>query len=704
MPVNLTIIEGPPGPPPDVSKIVATLGWSGALAVDNVVQVDGLSGFKEAVGNSLGADCVARRSRISKSRVLLVPHLATVAGVISVVAQAGLGPLMTVAAVATHPLDDASVIVKCTKGGAPGVAEFAVSHGYNVIAQGNVQRLYGPSLVMPARLAATIVGTVDLTTITYALPAVVTGTTDVSNPALYGSGGTLAGKTFIAAYDGGGTTTITIPSGSSAPSDLDALITYINGQLTGVAEVSYTSFPHFVLAGLDLGLTGEVDITGGTGLALLGLTISTTNGTAGSLDGKTIIAIADTGGSQTVTFGTGTSAPSNADDVRAAVAALTGITANLYSSRFFLQMLSETLGGASTLAITGGNALTLLGLIASVSPAEGAESTHTIEHLGVTCTFPTGTYRVNATYSFTTKAPLPGVAEVETRLRALDQAGFDFGVVHVAAALSVTDALALGNALDLLGAEWEAREGSPRAVHFVVGVDVAESDAVVKATFASFRSRRVDVSPRGAYVSAGLIAGGARLIRSQSWPCADADALIEFYQDRGERQLVPLLQGFPEVYALTADENVATVKFVNPTGMRHNVMVADSTTRFHFSGGYSSADASSQFTDASTRNVVDRGFLVLYQALKLNENRTDLDTESDGKLTEASADRVQTSVAPTLEQALVPKAATAIEVTVDRTNDFYATRNLRGAAKIQNRVPGRTITWTVGPGLIVSEG
>jgi hypothetical protein len=212
------------------------------------------------------------------------------------------------------------------------------------------------------------------------------------------------------------------------------------------------------------------------------------------------------------------------------------------------------------------------------------------------------------------------------------------------------------------------------------------------------------VSARGGYVSTGLIPGGARLMRSQSWPCADADALIEFYQDRGERQLVLLKKGFPEVYALTTDENVATVKLVNPTGMRFNVMVADSSSVFHFSGGYSSADASSQFTDASTRNVVNRGFLVLYQALKLNENRTDLDVNPDKTLTEASADRVQTSIEPTLEQELVPKAATAVSVTVDRTNNFYDTRNLRGSATIQNRVPGRTLTWTIGPGLIVSEG
>lgn len=711
MPVNLTIIEGPPGPPPDVSKIVATVGWCPSLHVadenivddaTNVAQVDTLSGFKDAVGNSLGSDCVARRVRISKSRTLLVPHLASVAGVISAVTQTGLGPALSVAANDTHPADDASVIVKITKGGAPGVAEFAVSHGFNVISQGNVQRLYGAAQLMPARLPATIIGTVDLTTIMYAQPAIVTGMTDVSDPTLYGSGGTLAGKTIIVDFDNAAAPqTYTIPSGSSAPADLDGLITWLNTQIFGIGVSGYTNYPHFTLRGVEVGTTGEVDITGGTALALLGLTVSTTNGTAGALDGLTVILDEDSTTSQTVTFGTGVLAPANVAAVITEINTKTNITSALYSSQNYLSISSDTIGSASSLSITGGTALAALGLTASVSPAEGAESTFEIEHLDVTGTFANGTYRVGTTYAFTTKAPMPSVSEVEDRLRELDEAGFDFGVVHVAAPFLATDALALAAALDTLGAEWEARQGSPRAVHFVVGVDPNESDFVVKATFAGFRSRRVDLAARGAYVSSGLISGGARLLRSQSWPCADADALIEFHQDRGERQLVKLQNGFPEVYALTADENTALVKFVNASGVRFNVMVADTPSRLHFSGGYSAADASSSFTDASVRNVVNRGFLVLYQGLKRNENRTDLDTESDGRLTEASADRVATSVYPDLESTLIPTGATGVQVTINRTNDFYTDREILGSVTIQNRVPARTLTVTVGPGLIV---
>jgi hypothetical protein len=631
-------------------------------------------------------------------------HLASVAGVISSVTQTGLGPAMTVAADNAHPLDDASVIVRVKKAGAPGIAEVEISHGFNVVQQGNVQRLYGAAQLMPARLRATIIGTKDLESIVYAKPATVTGTADISDPTLYGSGGSLAGKTLIIDFDSGGGNTYTLPSGASALADADALVAYLATQFGSNGAASQTSFPKLVIQGINLGTSGKVDITGGTALSLLGLSVATTNGTAGALDGLTVILDEDSTTSQTVTFGTGTSAPTNAAAIVAAVSAKTNITAALYSSQNYLSISSNTIGSSSSLAITGGTGLTALGLTASVSPAQDAESTITIEHVGITCTFPAGTYRAGTAYAFTTKAPMPSVAEVETRLAELDAAGFDFGVVHIAAPFLASDALALGNALNALGAEWEAREGNPRAVHFVIGVDPNETDAVVKATFAGFRSRRVDIAARGAYVSSGLIAGvagGASLLRSQSWPAADADALIEFYQDRGERQLQALQKGFPEVSAITADENKTPVKFVNPSGVRFNVMVADTPSRIHFKGGYSAADASSKFTDASVRNVTNRGFVVLYQALKRNENRTDLDTESDGKLTESSAGKVETSADPDLRAALVPNAATDVRVTVNRTNDYFTDREILGSATIQNRVPARDITFSIGPGLIV---
>jgi hypothetical protein len=669
-----------------------------------VVQVDTLSGLKDAVGHGIGPEAVARRVRISGVRGLLMSHLASVAGVISAVTQVGLGPSITVAAHDMHPSDDASVMVRILDQGAPGAATYQISTSYNVISQGNVQRLYSTPLAMPARLAASVIGTKDLTTITYATPATVEGTTDMSDPTLYGAGGSLAGKTLIMDVDGAASpVTATIPSGSSAPADLDALISYLNTAFLAAGAVfDYTNFPNLRIKGTDLGATGELDITGGTGLALLGLTVSTTNGVAGALDGLTVLLQADTGGAQTVTFGTGTSAPADEDAVVAAIAALTGATAALYSSRNLLQISSDTLGSSSTLAITGGTALTALGL--SIANATGAEPTHVIEHLGVTITFLSGTFRSGTTYAFSTTSPRPSVSEVETRLRQLDEGGYEFGVIHIAAPFNAADALTLAGALDLLGAEWEARAGNPRAARFVIGVDPSELDSVVKTTLTSgtFRSRRVDIAARGAYVSTGLVSGGGRALRSQSWPAADADALLPFYRDRGERRLDELRAGFPEVFAITADENTATVKLVNATGPRFNVMVVG-FPGFQFSGGYSFADASSAFTDSSVRNTTHRAFLMAYGALALNENRTDLDTNADGTLTEASADLVSSAVADAVADEIVPGGATAVQASVDTSIDFYTTRKLKGTIKFQDRKPAREVEFDIGPGLITDQ-
>lgn len=708
MGVLLRIIDGPPGPPPDVSRIVATIAWTPGLSVASpdteVAQVDTLSGLKDAVGYGIGPEAVARRVRISGVRGLLVPHLASVAGVISAVTQTGLGPSISVAANDTHPSDDASIMVRIVDQGAPGVATYQISTSYNVISQGNVQRLFGPPLAMPARLAATVIGTKDLTTITYAKPATVIGTADVSDPTLYGAGGSLAGKTLIMDVDGAASpVTATIPSGGSAPADLDALIAILNAAfLAAGATFDYTNFPYLRIKGTDLGTTGELDITGGTGLALLGLTVSTTNGTAGQLDGLTVQLDEELTTTQTTTFGTGTLAPADADDVITAISTQTNITASLYSSRNLLQISTDTVGATSTLSVVGGTALTLLGL--SIVNAEGAEPTHNIEHLDTTITFQPGTYRSGTTYAFTTTSPRPSVSEVEDRLRELDAAGYEFGVVHIAAPFNALDALALASALDALGAEWEARPGNPRAPRFVIGVDPSELDSVVKTTLTSgaFRSRRVDISARGAYVSSGLVSGGGRMLRSQSWPAADADALLPFYRDRGERRLDELRGGFPEVFAITADENTAIVKFVNATGPRFNVMVV-ANPGMQFSGGYSFADASSAFTDSSVRNTTHRAFLVAYAALALNENRTDLDTNADGTLTEASADIVSSAVADAVADEIVPGGATAVQASVDTSIDFYTTRKLKGRIKFQDRKPAREVEFDIGPGLITDQ-
>jgi hypothetical protein len=708
MGVNLTIVEGPAGPPPDVSRIVATLGWAPELAVASpdteVAQVDSLLGLSDAVGIALGPEAVARRVRISRVRGLLVPHLASVAGIISAVTQVGLGPSVSVASTDTHPSDDSSVIIRIVDPGAPGVATYQVSTAYNVIGQGNIQRLYGPALVMPERAKATALGTVDLTTLNYADPAIKIGTADVSDPTLYGAGGTLAGLTLIMDVDNAASpVTATIGTGASAPANLDALIAQLNAAfLAAGATFDYTNFPYLRISGTDLGTTGELDITGGTGLTALGLTVSTTNGTAGALDGLTLLMQADTGGAQTVTFGTGTSAQADADAVIAHISAATNITAALYSSRNLLQIVSDTQGASSTLAITGGTGRATLGL--SIATAEGAEPAHEFTHLGITATFAAGTYRSASTYAFTTRAPRPSVSEVEDRLRELDAAGFAFGVVHIAPTFNAADALALAGALDTLGAEWEARAGNPRATRFVIGVDVDELDSVVKTTLASgsFRSRRVDIAARGAYVTHGLVQGGGRALRSQSWSTADADALLSFFRDRGERRLDELRFGFPEVFAITTDENTATVKLVNPTGPRFSVMVVGSPG-FQFSGGYSFADASSAFTDSSVRNTTHVAFLAGYAQLALNENRTDLDTNADGTLTEASADIVASAVADAVADAIVPGGATAVQASVDTSIDFYTTRKLKGSIKFQDRKPAREVEFSIGPGLITDQ-
>src|SRR5512139_147290 len=141
MTVSLRIVDGPAGPPPDVSRIVATLGYAPDLAIDEVVQIDTASAsiLREELGYGIGSEAVSRRRRISGVRSLLMSHNPSAAGAVSAVSQVGLGPAVSVAIDDTHPRDDASVWIRVSDGGAPGEATYQVAYGYNVLAQGNVQ-------------------------------------------------------------------------------------------------------------------------------------------------------------------------------------------------------------------------------------------------------------------------------------------------------------------------------------------------------------------------------------------------------------------------------------------------------------------------------------------------------------------------------------------------------------------------------------
>ncbi len=406
---SIEFAEGPPLPPPDVTGIFAVFGKCSGLAAGEMATIDDRSLILSAAGYGPPCEMAFGMHSASKKRVYLMGCAASIAAVLGAVTQVGQGPEI---AVSGTPHDDASVIARVSKSGPMGEAEIQLSWSSSIVDAAPVP-LFQSARTVPALAPATIVGDVDLTSLDYALPAIVTGTADLTPTALYGASGSLAGRTVIAEIDGGGSATCQFGTGTSAPSNSSAAILALN---TAFGDDFFSLSQQYKLriTGVVLGASGEIDITSGTALTALGLTVDTTSGTPGDLDGgtlileedqavalpavvtgtedlsasglygsggdldaTTVIANIDGAGSVTCTFGTGGAAPA---DRPAMLLALNNAFAG---SPFALNgdeelVITGTLLGLSgSIDITGGTALTVLGLTVANTPGTPTAQTVT---------------------------------------------------------------------------------------------------------------------------------------------------------------------------------------------------------------------------------------------------------------------------------------------------------------------------------------
>lgn len=706
MPIPIQYTEGPPANPVDPSQTMAILGYCSGAAPSsdpdhpNVIAIDSPGQVRNAAGYGIAPELAHYVSRRGKRRCLLVPCSASTPGVLSSVTQTGQGPIITVAAIdANGPRDDASVIGKVIDAGVAGVGTIALSWSY-VLTNGVASPLYQSKITIPERARATVLGTVDLTTLTYAKPAIVTGTVDLTT-LTYGPSGDVDGLTLALNKDGAGSHTVTF----SAPESAAQIVSQINGthaSLNNVASINQQN--KLVLTGVTLGSGGSMVIGSSTGEGVLGLTEGTTNGTAGDLDGLTLTFDDDALATQTVTFSS--PKPGSPADVVSKINAATGVTADVYTAMNVLRVRSNTKGSTSTLTITGGTGRTDLGL--PLVAATGAESTYEIAHLGITITFSpstNGSFVANTTYAWSCKAPKMSDADIILRIADLVRSGYPFGAIYIAGETDVTSSLARAQMLDAQMTALHQADAMKRAAF---GLDPSESDANVKSTFTSFRSAWVDLFARGAYVrGSSNIPGSGNILRSSAFAGAMADTFLPLYKDRGDHGITyePGIVGLPDVDGITSDEASATTKLVGSVqaaGISFNVPTKDVDGGYYFSGGYSAADGTSKYCDSSVRNTMLRVGEIAASVLSRFVNDTDLDTNEDETLSDSAAELVNSAIETAVSSELVPSALQAVNAQVDQTERFYSTKKLSATVTGYNRVPARSVAGVVGPGIVTN--
>jgi hypothetical protein len=206
---------------------------------------------------------------------------------------------------------------------------------------------------------ATITGDVALTAITYATYATVTGDTDVTSGLLYGGGGTLDGTTLILNVNGAGALTLDLVGTGNAASE-STLLAAIAVEWPAIDPTVVATF--LTLTDLVPGAAGSITVGGGTANTALGLSTGPHVGVAGELDGETVLISLNGATPLTITFGV----PLSIGDILSTFTSSLGAlaTATELPTSHFLQLQNVSYGADYSLQLTGGTALTNLGLTA----------------------------------------------------------------------------------------------------------------------------------------------------------------------------------------------------------------------------------------------------------------------------------------------------------------------------------------------------
>ena len=683
--------EGTPTAPPDDTNLVCVIGvcpgiTPGTAGTPIVYAIDDINtlGSLAPVGDA--AELTFKIGSRSRRRVLLVPCIATIAAVLGAVTQVGTGPLVTLSSATGAPYDDAALIVKVHDAGAPGTGTFDLSFS-GVVTRGLMTPTYQATKTIPARTQAAAIGTIDLTTLLYATAGSRVGTVDLTT-LTYGAGGTLAGLTLIINNNVAGPITTTFV----APANAAAVVSQINTAMA-LTIASLNQQNQLVLTSTTIGSASTLALTAATSLVALGLTTTTGTGVAGTLDGLTLLLTADTGGAQTITF---TPPPANAAAVAAKVTAGINLLADVYTTSNKLRVQSITVGATSSLNITGGTGRVAVGLAIPTTAYVGTESSYLISHLGVTINFGSGNYIANTTYSATARAGKPDLTEISARIDQVITAGYDPAVYAAVSYYDATTALAMATALDTKMIALQSQQRYPRARLFV---DPTETSANVRniISLSSLNSRWVDISARGSYIAAGQNPGGGAITRSQGWNAIIIDSAGRFSSDLGEHGENPLL----DCLGITENESTAATKLVSTSGLSINV-IDGRPGKFFFAGGYSSALPPSRWVDQSTRNVIQRGAVIVQARLNMYQNKTGLACNTDDTLSEAQCVIIDEDLRGSLEAALVPLHALAAAATVSRTEPFFSTKALIATMVLKVAPPARTVRGTLSPGNITA--
>lgn len=322
--------------------------------------------------------------------------------------------------------------------------------------------------------------------------------------------------------------------------------------------------------------------------------------------------------------------------------------------------------------------------------------TYAFPLLGVTMTFPAGTYVAGDTFDFTTEPAHSNASDVTTLGSfLLTQPGLNFRTWTVAESCTTATegfalAVALGSALQLFATNYGYARG-------ICDVGSADTSTNVKTAKASFSDRRVAPCYGYEIVSSPLAFEGYsnRLASCSGSISARANRVVA--SSALDRYAEGSLNGTQYIYF---DSNAdSTVDAVGINTLRTWPRAAG----FYIANSYLAAPTGSDFTFWQLGRLMDLGCSAVYGAMQ-QFIADDLRTLAGGTLDPKDAAIVNTAGLNALTQALMrPKNArgraglvSAVSFLADLTNDVLDTEILQTTTGIRPRGYTRTINQTIG--------
>lgn len=260
---------------------------------------------------------------------------------------------------------------------------------------------------------ASIVGTVSLAGLTYATYATAPGTVSLTTAGLYGGSGSLNGTTLILNVNGAGALTLNL-SGTGNAANEAALLAAINTEWSGLTASAATGTNYLQLVDNTVGSAGSITVGAGTANTALGLTATTYTGVDATLNGETLEVAINGNPAVTVTFVEPTNATAVLAQINTVIDALA--TASEQTSTNYLVLTNNQYGPSYSLQITGGTALTTLGLatgaavtgiagVQAISSGSGSALTNILQFYGANFTADPTSAQVTGTMSIAGGVP-----------------------------------------------------------------------------------------------------------------------------------------------------------------------------------------------------------------------------------------------------------------------------------------------------------